>query len=60
MSKKVTVNVYKGPHFERVEKLAYGYLNKVLSEMAMTDDSVRDVDTETSSRNQKSSNLTNI
>lgn len=59
MSKKVTVNVYKGPHFEHVEKLAYGYLNKILSEMAMADDSVRNVGMETSLQTEESGNQLN-
>lgn len=55
MSKKANVNVIKGPHFEHVEKMAYGYLNKVLSEMAMTD-AIADDDKGTS-KTRKSSNL---
>lgn len=34
MSKKVKVKVFKGPHYERVENMAYGYLHKILSEEA--------------------------
>lgn len=52
MSKKMTVKVFKGPQFEQAEKMAYGYLHKVLSDMAM-EDPIPDEDSETSIRNQK-------
>lgn len=53
MSKKVTVRVFKGPHFEHVEKMAYGYLHKVLLETAMEDPIPNEEDENISIRNRK-------